>query len=285
MDPFFQRNIQYFLKAAKAGSFALAAKQLAVTQSSITIAIKNLESELGAPLFDRSVRGVRLTEKGQRVFELLNQQQKLISEKLMEALGRETEVIPRIGCRATYLTSALLPAMKAVGLENQRIFCRASPILTQAVTDGRLDFAFIGSAHQPSHRLEFVKVQKAFVGYVGLKSHFSHLKNVRTVSELNDSPLIVAKRETQANWSTQLDHANRGGFLVNEIAVIKQLVMLGQGIAKVEMDWFTPEEQKKLIQFKASKPEPQAGVYAIYRQQLPAHAKKWLDRLIEQLKN
>ena len=61
----------------------MAAKQLAVTQSSITIAIKNLESELGSPLFDRSVHGVRLTEKGQRVFELLNQQQKLISETLL----------------------------------------------------------------------------------------------------------------------------------------------------------------------------------------------------------
>ena len=58
-------QLQYFVAVAEAGSTSGAARQLSVAQSAVTEAVKELESDLGANLLDRSGRGVALTHKGQ----------------------------------------------------------------------------------------------------------------------------------------------------------------------------------------------------------------------------
>ena len=59
-------QINYFLEAAKAGSITKAAANLHMQQPSLREAIINLENELGQPLFNRTKKGVELTEYGQR---------------------------------------------------------------------------------------------------------------------------------------------------------------------------------------------------------------------------
>lgn len=58
------RAINYFLSVAETGSFSGAAKVLGVPASSVSRRVKDLESELGATLFHRSTRLVKLTEIG-----------------------------------------------------------------------------------------------------------------------------------------------------------------------------------------------------------------------------
>lgn len=58
------RQLQYFLAAAECGQISRAAKDMNVTQSSITIAIQDLESRLGYKLFHRKSQGVELTMAG-----------------------------------------------------------------------------------------------------------------------------------------------------------------------------------------------------------------------------
>ncbi|MFI9415124.1 LysR family transcriptional regulator [Nocardia gamkensis] len=53
-----------FAEVARTGSFTAAAEKLRFTQSAISRQISALEGELGARLFDRLPRGVRLTEDG-----------------------------------------------------------------------------------------------------------------------------------------------------------------------------------------------------------------------------
>src|ERR1700750_82307 len=62
------RHLRYFVAAAEAGSLKLAAEEkLHTTQPSLSRQIRDLEHEVGAPLFLRSSRGVELTVAG-RVF-------------------------------------------------------------------------------------------------------------------------------------------------------------------------------------------------------------------------
>jgi DNA-binding transcriptional LysR family regulator len=49
---------------AEQGSFAAAARELGLSQSAVTLHIQSLESELGKPLFDRTVRPPAITEVG-----------------------------------------------------------------------------------------------------------------------------------------------------------------------------------------------------------------------------
>lgn len=59
------RHIHYFLAVAEHGSFTRAASALYVSQPALSQQIKQLEETLGAILFDRSGRAVRLTDAGE----------------------------------------------------------------------------------------------------------------------------------------------------------------------------------------------------------------------------
>jgi len=58
-------NIEIFVRVAQTQSFAETARQLRLAKSVVTSRIKQLEQYVGAPLFHRSTRVVRLSEVGQ----------------------------------------------------------------------------------------------------------------------------------------------------------------------------------------------------------------------------
>lgn len=61
-----QYLLRYFLAVAETGSFSRAARQVSVTQPTLSSGIAKLERELGARLFDRDRQGVSLTPAGSR---------------------------------------------------------------------------------------------------------------------------------------------------------------------------------------------------------------------------
>nr|WP_269758419.1 LysR family transcriptional regulator [Thalassobacillus sp. C254] len=61
------RHLEYFSEVAKHLSFTKASQTLHVSQPSISKAIKNLEEELGVPLFYRSSKQLDLTDAGKAV--------------------------------------------------------------------------------------------------------------------------------------------------------------------------------------------------------------------------
>ncbi len=59
------RHLRAFVAIAHAGNFTAAARQLNVTQSALSLLVKDLESDLGVRLFDRTTRNVSVSEMGQ----------------------------------------------------------------------------------------------------------------------------------------------------------------------------------------------------------------------------
>lgn len=81
------RQLEIFLAVSRARSFRKAAQGVALSQSALSQQIKELERELGLPVFDRLGRAVKLTEAGrlieehaQRVFATLQGAQDAIAE-------------------------------------------------------------------------------------------------------------------------------------------------------------------------------------------------------------
>lgn len=60
------RQFEYFLALAETGQVSKAALRCKVSQSSVTVALRNMEQILGTPLFIRHSKGLRLTEAGER---------------------------------------------------------------------------------------------------------------------------------------------------------------------------------------------------------------------------
>lgn len=61
------RQLRYFEALARHGHFGRAAAACAISQPALSVQIKEMEAELGAPLFERGARQVRLTALGQDV--------------------------------------------------------------------------------------------------------------------------------------------------------------------------------------------------------------------------
>ena len=96
-----------FEAAARRGSFVAAAEELNVTPAAIGQQVRQLEALIGAPLFVREGRGVRLTERGAagidrlgRAFELMGE----ASSAMREASG-EVELV--IGAPADFAATGI----------------------------------------------------------------------------------------------------------------------------------------------------------------------------------
>lgn len=82
------RHLRYFLAVAATQNFTRAADRLHVSQPSLSVQIRNLEDELGTPLFDRLGRTVQLTQAG----ELFHEH----AERAMREMERATLLVQEL---------------------------------------------------------------------------------------------------------------------------------------------------------------------------------------------
>ena len=121
-----EKHMQYVLTVLKEGSFTNAAKKLYVSQPSLSQIIKTAESNLGAPIFDRSTDPITLTPAGQLYVEAARQVTTISTNlrKQVEELSKEEFGTIRLGIsvqRGMELLPELYPRFKKrfphVGLE------------------------------------------------------------------------------------------------------------------------------------------------------------------------
>lgn len=116
-------HLRYFRAIAQAGSMSRAALNLSVSQSALSIQLRQLEDTLGKSLFERRGRGLVLTEAGRMALDFAN----VIfgtGDELMATLrqhGTATRKILRIGAVATlsrnFQYAILEPLLNRSGVE------------------------------------------------------------------------------------------------------------------------------------------------------------------------
>ncbi|PLT33429.1 LysR family transcriptional regulator [Bacillus sp. V5-8f] len=100
------KHLQYFIEVTKFNSFSRAAEHLYITQPTISKMIKNLETELGVSLFDRSGKKLVLTDAGRIILE----QAKLI-DKAFNNLENELDSL--LGLKKGHIRIGLPPIFDA----------------------------------------------------------------------------------------------------------------------------------------------------------------------------
>ena len=144
-----EKHMQYVLTVLKEGSFTNAAKKLYVSQPSLSQIIKTAESNLGAPIFDRSTDPITLTPAGQLYVEAARQVTTISTNlrKQVEELSKEEFGTILLGIsvqRGMELLPELYPRFKKrfphVGLELHE---QGSATMEKSVLEGEVGIALL----------------------------------------------------------------------------------------------------------------------------------------------
>ncbi|MDF7639666.1 LysR family transcriptional regulator [Lactobacillus sp. ESL0791] len=82
-------QLQYFLKVAECHSISKASCELFVSQPALSESIKAFETEMGLQIFERTRKGVKLTEKGKKVYSIVQKVQRDVDELQRFAINNE----------------------------------------------------------------------------------------------------------------------------------------------------------------------------------------------------
>jgi LysR family hydrogen peroxide-inducible transcriptional activator len=189
-------HVRYFLAIAESGSFTAAAEIAFVTQPTLSAAISRLEDELGARLFERGARGVRLTESGQRFLPRARAILKEMEIARADFKKGERTVSPRL--RAGVLNTAPMKQMASVARELMKTepavrwsFVEGGPDdLESQLNAGKLDFLLTSLSAGQGHYRQIPMFTDHLRLAVPASSRLPQ-KSELPLQHLEDHPLIV----------------------------------------------------------------------------------------------
>ncbi|MGA5301134.1 LysR family transcriptional regulator [Nucisporomicrobium flavum] len=146
------RQLEYFVAVAEEANFTKAAERVHITQSGVSAQIRQFEREVGAELFDRSSRIVRLTDAG--VAALPHARAALAAAAAAQTAIDQVKGLVRGHLRLGMVTACtvtpLFDALAAFHRAHPRIEVTLSEgnsdVLVEDVRAGRIDIALVGAA-------------------------------------------------------------------------------------------------------------------------------------------
>jgi DNA-binding transcriptional LysR family regulator len=192
-------QLRMFVAVADAGSVRAAARQLDIAQSGITQQLQKLEALAGGPLFERDVRGARLTPIGERLrvrAELIVGECRKTEDEMRQLRGDLTGRVA-LGLAAE-ATMRLFPALLASYRErcpriDVHLTSATSRMLTSWVRDGSLDFALALIAPDADiHDMETTPLFDSEVAVIARRGH--PLARSRTLAGLQDAEWVSTRQ-------------------------------------------------------------------------------------------
>ncbi|MEU7905938.1 LysR family transcriptional regulator [Actinoplanes sp. NPDC049118] len=158
------RQLEYFVAVAEEANFTRAADRVHITQSGVSAQIRQFERELGADLFDRSARMVRLTPAGAAA--LPHARAALAAAQAIRHACDEVNGLVRgrlrlgmiTGCTVTPLFDALATFHRRYPRIEIALAEDNSDVLIESVRAGICDIALVGSAGGPPEGLRSLTI-------------------------------------------------------------------------------------------------------------------------------
>jgi len=192
-------HLHYFWAVAKNGNLTRTAAQLRVSQSALSAQIKQLEEQLGRPLFLRTARRLVLTEAGRVVLgyaeDIFSRGGELVAT--MKS-GRRREDILRVGAVATlsrnFQESFLKPLLGEANVR-LRLVSGATPDLLARLANHDLDLVLANQPvrREPGQGWRSRRVARQPVSIVGRR----RAEAFRFPDDLRGAPIILPGPDTE----------------------------------------------------------------------------------------
>jgi DNA-binding transcriptional LysR family regulator len=282
------RQLQLFACAARHLSFARAAEEMHVTPPAISMQIKDLEQEVGLPLFNRSHRQLSLTVAGeyllvhaQKIFATLKDARDVMAKLKGVAIG---ELAIGMVNTAVYFVPGLLsrfsnehPGVKMVLHTGNR------EDLGRMLRDGELDLAIMGRPPEdlPSRSEPFAEHPLVLITHAD--HPFTQQDHVDLQALVQEKFIIREPGSgTRAALESFLKNNHLAAHFTMEMAgneAIKQAVIAGMGISLLSAHTIALERHLGLLVVPAVE-----GLPIIRRWQLVHNQSKQLSPSAEALK-
>lgn len=203
------RQIRYFVAVAEEGNFSAAARRLFVSQPPITRQVQQLEEELGARLFERTQKGVRLTPAGTA---FLAEARQILTRTRLAAERSRAAAAGEIGkLEIAYFGSAIYSVIP----ELIRNFCQQHPQVNiallpmskreqvDAIKDGRIHIGF-GRYYPNDAQVTVETVAREKVVLAVAAGHPLTRGSTVTLKELLGNPMIVFPREGRPSFADEV---------------------------------------------------------------------------------
>jgi DNA-binding transcriptional LysR family regulator len=199
-------NLEYykvFYHVATCGSVTKAAHKLSVSQPAVSQQIKQLEECLGVKLFERSARGVHLTEEGSMLFGYIKRGYEEIQmgeRKLRQMMHLDIGEI-RIGASDMTLRFFLLPYLQkfheAYDGVQVRVNNAPTPETLELLQQGTIDFGVI-SGPLSSHLagVDTIPVRKTQDVFIAGSKYRNLQGQTLPLKKLRELPLIFLEDDT-----------------------------------------------------------------------------------------
>lgn len=194
------RHLRYFVALASSLSFTKAAERVHVAQSTLSHQIKQLEEEMGRPLFDRIGKRISLTEAGEAFLGHALRAIQEIDQGIgtLKAFGAEISGAVRIGATQTFNLGFIPECVAAFITLHPTVQPLVSELSADAIgnrlRNGELD---LGISYRPESQgeLHFEPLfDEEMVLVVGRNHPLAQRKRVRMV-ELNRQRMVLLPKE------------------------------------------------------------------------------------------
>ncbi|MGE4800190.1 HTH-type transcriptional activator AaeR [Yersinia hibernica] len=289
------KRMSVFAKVVECGSFTGAARQLAMSVSSISQTVSKLETELNVKLLNRSTRRIGLTEAGRIYYQgcrRMLQEVQEVHEQLYAFNNTPTGTL-RIGCSSTMAQNVLATMTAEMlkeypGLSVNLVTGIPAPDL---IADG-LDVVIRVGALQDSglfsRRLGsmpmVVCATKRYLAQHGTPEKPSDMINFSWL-EYSVRPDSNFELIAPEGITTQI--SPQGRFVTNDSQTMIQWLKAGAGIAYVPLMWVIEEIKRGEIEilFKRYHSDPRP-IYALYteKDKMPLKVQVCIDYLMAYFK-
>ena len=229
------KQLEAFYWAAKLGTFAIAAQRLAVTQSTLSKRIAELEASIDHTLFDRSSKRPTVTETGEKLLATVKQMIDL-AENVRAGSGQIEHYEGRLRFGVSELSAATWFPRFANRLRDEHPRLVLEPqigegiMLERQVDRGELDFAIIAGVGSFDSIASEVVAEVDFTWMAaspgpGSKQDPAHAEVVIT-------PTSSSKMMTLfSNWATSASIGMARTIHCNSLTTTVGLVVAGAGIS------------------------------------------------------